>query len=345
MLLSIVIPVHNASSYLKRCLDSIIHQSYRQIEIILVDDFSTDDSLAMIREYEEKDNRVKVFCNPRNCRAGYTRNKGLREATGAYVWFVDADDWIPQGAISGLVRHLNNSPKDVDLLVMGYTDNFGDAYVKFEKKTRLPRNLGRNEQAMLNFLNLTKGFFSYPFLYLYSQQLLLRHQILFPENVYYEDISFVAMAVHHAKNIEIYSQSSYNYNCEPHNSITRTYSKEKIRDIISAYDRLYEFLASEGLIEKYNDQYLMRFLLHGLGACFQMYYQLDKEDQKDNALKELLQSYLVSDILSDESIIYVSRLIEAIDVNEALTKAYHRLKLDFLCDTKKNWVYSQVSLK
>ncbi|WP_425236763.1 glycosyltransferase family 2 protein [Ulvibacterium sp.] len=345
MLLSIVIPVHNASSYLKRCLDSIVHQSYRQIEIILVDDFSTDDSLAMIREYEEKDNRVKVFCNLRNCRAGYTRNKGLRAAAGAYVWFVDADDWIPQGAISGLVRHLNNSPKDVDLLVMGYTDNFGDTNAKFEKKTRLPRNLGRNEEAMLSFLNLTKGFFSYPFLYLYSRQLLLQHHILFPENVYYEDISFVAMAVHHAKNIEVYSRSSYNYNCEPHTSITRTYSKEKIRDIISAYDRLYEFLTSEGLIEKYNDQYLMRFLLHGLGTCFQMYCQLNEEDQQDNVLKELLQSYLVSDILSDQSMIYVSRLIEAIDDNEALTKAYHRLKLDFLCDTKKNWRYSQVSLK
>ncbi len=345
MFLSIIIPVHNASSYLKRCLDSIIDQNYLHIEVILVDDFSTDDSLAIIREYEEKDDRIKAFCNSRNRRVGYTRNKGLKEATGEYVWFVDADDWLPEGAISGLVRHLNKSPKDVDLLVMGYTDNFGGGYTEFEKKTRLPRNLETNEEAMLNFLNLTKGFFSYPFLYIYSRQLLLRHDILFPENVYYEDISFVAMAVYHAKNIEVYSKSSYNYNCEPHNSITRTYSKEKIIDIVSAYDRLYEFLASEKLIEKYNDQYLMRFLLHGLGTCFQMYRQLGKEDQEDNALKESLQSYLASDILSDKSLVYVSRLIDAIDDDEALTRAYHRLKLDFLCDTKKNWVYSQVSFK
>ncbi|WP_299534679.1 glycosyltransferase family 2 protein [Ulvibacterium sp.] len=345
MFLSIIIPVYNASPYLRRCLDSIIDQTYEHIEIILVDDFSADDSLAIIREYEGKDDRVKVFCNPRNRRVGYARNKGLRAAVGEYVWFVDADDWLPQGAISGLVRHLNKSPKEIDLLLMGYTQSFGGHHTEFGDRTRLPRHLKRSEEAILNFLNLTKGFYSYPFLYLYSRRLLLKYHIRFPENVYYEDIPFVAMAVCNAKGIGIYSKSSYHYNCEPHDSITRTYSKEKILDVISAYDRLYKFLMHQNLIKKYNDQYVMRFLLHGLGTCFQIYRQLSKDEQEDIALGELLQSYLLSDIMSDKSMVYVSYLIDAIDDTETLTKAYHRFKFDILRDVKNNWTCTHLSLK
>ena len=237
MLLSIVIPVHNASSYLRRCLDSIVCQTYGQIEVIVIDDLSTDNSIQIVEEYQKKDPRIKLLRNVGNLRVGYTRNRGLKEAAGEYVWFVDADDWIPLGAISELVDHLNQSSKDVDLLVFGHTEHYGKDNNEEHKRTRLPRNLDAGESALNNFLNLTKGFFSYPFLYLYSRSLLLKHGILFPEKVYYEDILFVAKAVHYAENIEAVPKSLYYYNCEKHDSITQMYSKEKIVDIISVYDK------------------------------------------------------------------------------------------------------------
>ncbi len=340
MLLSIVIPVHNAASYLRRCLDSVIHQTYAHIEVIIIDDFSTDDSFRIIQEYEQKDSRVRSFRNSRNYRVGYTRNKGLNAASGEYVWFIDADDWVPLEAISDLVGCLKKSSEKVDLLVFGHTEHYGRDNNELSKRMRLPQNLDTGESALANFLNLTKGFFTYPFLYLYSRELLLKHDILFPENVYYEDILFVAKAVHYAKNIKAFPKSLYYYNCEKHDSITQMYSKEKIVNMISVYDKLYEFLEHHNLIEKYNDQFLMRFILHGLGTCFQIYQYLNEEDKKDDELRQLLQSYLVSDILSARNIVHILGLIETIDDKDRVAKQYHRLKLDVLYHSKSNWVHS-----
>lgn len=340
MLLSIIIPIYNAASYLGRCLDSLTEQKYDRMEIIVIDDFSTDNSLQIIEEYQQKDHRIKTFRNVRNYRVGYTRNRGLKEATGEYIWFIDADDWISLEAISDLVICLNTSSENVDLLVFGHTEHYGRDNNELSKRLRLPRNLDTGENALVNFLNLTKGFFSYPFLYLYSRELLLKHDILFPENVYYEDILFVAKAVHYAKNIKALPKSLYYYNCEKHDSITQMYSKEKIMNIISVYDKLYEFLENNKLIEKYNDPFLMRFILHGLGTCFQIYQYLNEEDKKDDELRQLLQSYLVSDILSERNMVYISGLIEEIDNEDMVAKQYHRLKLDVLYHSKSNWVQS-----
>ncbi len=339
MFLSIIVPVFNASTYLKRCLNSIVSQSYSQIELILIDDCSTDSSLEIIRQYQKVDERIKVFQNLSNKRVGYTRNRGLEHASGDYIWFIDADDWISGGAIQELADVLQPPENNVDLLVFGHTEEHGVLQNESGIITRLPRNPENPDDAFAKFLSLSGGFFSYPFLYLYSRRMLLEHHILFPERMYYEDILFVAKAIRYAENIQVFPKSFYHYNCEQHNSITQSFSKEKILNILAAYDQLYEFLDAEDLLEKYNDQLVMRFLLQGLGTCYQMYQNLGAEVKKDQELRQLLASYLQSDVLSEKSMIYISHLIEELDEREELTKEYHRFKLDVLRDTKANWEF------
>lgn len=89
--ISVIIPVYNTEDYLRECLDGVVCQTLRDIEIICVDDGSTDGSLAILREYEKKDNRIKVLTQS-NINAGAARNHGLRHATGEYLSFLDADD-------------------------------------------------------------------------------------------------------------------------------------------------------------------------------------------------------------------------------------------------------------
>ena len=89
---SVIIPVYNVEKYLRACLDSVVNQTLRDIEVICVDDGSTDGSPAILAEYAAKDPRVKVLTQPKS-NAGAARNAGMSIATGEYLGFVDADDW------------------------------------------------------------------------------------------------------------------------------------------------------------------------------------------------------------------------------------------------------------
>ena len=91
-LVSIVIPVYNAEKYLAKTLDSAINQTYKNIEIIAVNDCSKDASLQILNEYAQKDNRIKVYSNPENLRVAKTRNFAISKASGKYIAFLDADD-------------------------------------------------------------------------------------------------------------------------------------------------------------------------------------------------------------------------------------------------------------
>ena len=92
-LISVIVPVYNAGDYFNHCVDSILNQTYKRIELILVDDGSTDDSRARCDEFAKSDNRIKVI-HKANGGAASARNAGLDAATGDYIGFVDADDWI-----------------------------------------------------------------------------------------------------------------------------------------------------------------------------------------------------------------------------------------------------------
>ena len=90
---SVILPVYNVEKYLKQCLDTIVGQTLKEIEILCVDDGSTDDSVQILKEYEQKDHRIKVL-SQKNAGAGAARNLGLRHASGKYLSFLDSDDFF-----------------------------------------------------------------------------------------------------------------------------------------------------------------------------------------------------------------------------------------------------------
>ena len=92
-MISIIVPVYNAAPYLPQCLDSLVNQTYRDIEIICVNDGSTDNSLDILKAYAERDSRILVI-HQENQGLSDARNKGLKNARGEWVMFVDSDDWI-----------------------------------------------------------------------------------------------------------------------------------------------------------------------------------------------------------------------------------------------------------
>lgn len=102
-LVSVVIPVYNVEKYLRECMDSVLGQTYENIEVICVDDASTDSSLQILYDYQNKDHRVRVIVNAQNGGLSFARNRGLAQAEGKYIYFLDSDDYILQNSIYELV--------------------------------------------------------------------------------------------------------------------------------------------------------------------------------------------------------------------------------------------------
>ncbi len=131
-LVSVVVPVYNTGLYLERCLNSLIHQTYRDLEIICVNDGSTDDSARVLDAYAAKDSRIKVI-HQKNAGAAVARNRGLDRANGRYVTFVDSDDWVEPEAYSLAVAEMADG---VDLVCFGthvdgmHSEQYRDVLVK-----------------------------------------------------------------------------------------------------------------------------------------------------------------------------------------------------------------------
>lgn len=110
-LISIIVPVYNVAAYLPQCLDSILHQDYEKLEVILIDDGSKDDSGRICDDYAAKDSRVKVI-HQKNAGAAAAKNTGLRAATGEYLSFVDSDDWLEPNVYGYMVELLRSERAD-----------------------------------------------------------------------------------------------------------------------------------------------------------------------------------------------------------------------------------------
>ena len=119
-LISVIIPVYNVEKYLRECLDSVINQTYKNLEIICVNDCSTDSSPEILEEYAKKDRRIIIKKNPKNIGLGLTRNEGIKIASGEYIHCLDSDDWLELDAYEILVKYLDN---DVDAVRFTYTSH------------------------------------------------------------------------------------------------------------------------------------------------------------------------------------------------------------------------------
>ena len=137
---SVIIPVYNVERYLRQCLDSAVNQTLREIEIICVDDGSTDGSLEILREYQEKDSRVTVF-SQNNDGPSAARNRGLEHARGRYVQFLDSDDFLCEDALEKLYD--TASEKDLDALFFDFERFYDDA----QERTKSPVQFCRKEYA------------------------------------------------------------------------------------------------------------------------------------------------------------------------------------------------------
>ena len=125
--ISVLVAVYNTAAYLPQCLDSLLSQTLEDIEVICVDDASTDNSLEVLRQYAERDERIKVFTLKENRGQAHARNVGLSHATGDYIGFVDSDDWLSRDALE---KVCNSFREDVDCVLFRLLYAYVDGSLK-----------------------------------------------------------------------------------------------------------------------------------------------------------------------------------------------------------------------
>ena len=219
-MISIIIPCYNAEKTIKRCLESVISQTYKNIEIVIINDGSIDKTDSIIKKYIN-DNRIKYY-NRSNHGIGKTRNFGIKEATGEYITFLDSDDYLPNDAIDNLYKLAQKNK--LDLVVSDYyVDNKN---IKSEKIKSFPITNVKNNPNLIFDINLA------PWNKLYKKELI--ENIKFEENLKYEDAPFVIESIIKAKKIGKLDKETYYYVVNP-NSET-TIRDERIFDIFKILD-------------------------------------------------------------------------------------------------------------
>ena len=148
-LISVILPVYNVKEYLRRCLDSLINQTYRNIEICLIDDGSSDGSELICEEYAKRDNRVSVF-HQRNSGPSIARNKGLELAKGEYLFFMDSDDYLSLDAFDILLNELKAKDADISCAAARIIYDDGTEKKYLEEKEYILDNKQALEHCMFH---------------------------------------------------------------------------------------------------------------------------------------------------------------------------------------------------
>lgn len=248
MLVSVIVPVYNVKKYLQKCVDSIINQDYRNIELILVDDGSTDGSGELCDLYASRDKRIVVL-HKANFGSSAARNSGIKAAAGDYILFVDGDDYISPNLISAVVKKATESNADIVMFDAEFVDeNGGNIEYLNAFSDKFASDFSDTRQALIGLPALWNK--------LYKKALFTDNKITIPEGI--------AIGEDLAANIKLISTSSktayvdkpFYYYVKHSDSVMSVAQSDRHkvlrnRDIIGAYENAVEYLKKIGKYREY----------------------------------------------------------------------------------------------
>ena len=259
--ISIIVPVYNAEKTIERCLDSLIGQTKKELEFIIINDGSFDRTEELIKKYDDK--RIKYYKN-KNQGIGKTRNFGIEKATGKYLMFVDSDDYVDKNMCKRLFEKCEK--KDLDMVICDY-------YKVFESGQKEKIYLGNFEDSSLEENpNIITEHLN-PWAKLYNREMIIKNNIKFVENLKYEDAPFVIEALCCAKKIgKVNEFLSYYY---VHNNSETTVRDERCFDILKIIDKIRVYTKNKEKLKEKIDKLTVRMITN---------YTIQQRMQKDKKI-------------------------------------------------------------
>lgn len=246
---SVIVPVYNAELFLRECMESLVSQSLSDIEIICIDDCSTDESLSILQEYQSRDERIRIICNEVNMGAAASRNKGLDEAEGNYVQFVDADDYLDTNTLENLFRTAESRKSDMCFLTMKLAGSgVGKAMVPEGIKGCYPEVY--NGKTIMKLFTEKDEFFLYLCMVFYQNQFLQENKLRFRRMLIGEGGDFILRALCMARRV-IVSKENYYYRINETSVMHRDDAKDELLfgQIVQYIDVLSQFTEQENADE------------------------------------------------------------------------------------------------
>ena len=249
-LISVIIPVYNIEKYLRRCIDSVLAQTYQDFELLLIDDGSKDSSGAICDEYAARDSRVKVF-HKENGGVSSARNAGLAIVSGDWIMHLDGDDWIEPDMLERLIRKGEDTGAEI---VMG---DFLFAYSDRDILYSLP-DWDNNKTASLN--RYITSVWTCVWGGIHKRSLYEEYQLICPQGVTYcEDFHMMARLCYHAKKVVNIHQPFYHYR-QQEGSVMHNLNKRTERDEQWVYQDIIRFFKEQGVYDDYRKRMCWRML-------------------------------------------------------------------------------------
>ena len=255
---SIIVPVYNVEKYLSFCLDSLVNQTFKDIEIICVNDGSTDNSAEVLEHYACFDKRIKII-NKENGGLSSARNAGLDAASGKYIAFVDSDDFVSHFLVERAYNFVQK--KNADFAAFGFDYVVGNSLKLYESGFSFPKGL---VGKCVYETDLNENFYTkiHPTAWckFYSAKLIQNNNLRFCEDIIFEDLPFAAEVYLSANRMVYTNLPLYYYRAERQGSILSR-RDEKTVDFITAIERVDDVFHKYGRFEKYKNA-LMQYNIH-----------------------------------------------------------------------------------
>lgn len=313
--ISIIVAVYNVEKYISACLESLIQQSFKDIEIICINDGSTDNSATILFDYAMKDNRVKVLTQE-NRGVACTRNKGLAMASGKYIMFVDADDWVNLDLCKRTYEIAERNQSDIVMYNVAFFDNKAQKITpgRFFDVKVWDKHVDENtvhtykDCKSIFYGNLSTAN------KLYRRRFLEKIGVEFPEHTRFEDHSFHLETVFNDARINILDYPLYYYRQNRRNSMMTTLCSTKVVfDIFKIVDIVEEMLKRIGKFQdlkylffqfKYEAyaHYYMRVNFFSKAKYYKImkdaFFEMYSEDYDFTICKKMMNFYNFTDILN-----------------------------------------------
>ena len=270
---SVIIPVYNTEDYLRECIESLVNQTLREIEILIVNDGSTDSSLEIMKEFKNKyPNIIKIFDKVNGGQAS-ARNYALPFAQGEYLGFVDSDDWVDSTMYEEMYEKAEK--EDADIVICDMVDHFPDRTVcypssRFENKFKVTPSACNK---------------------LFKRSLV--KEDVFPVGLWYEDFEFTTMQLMKTDFISVIHKGLYHCHCREVSTMYNNNS-EKNQDILVVLEHLVEYVEKNGWYEKYKNVLEYLYIDHVLITSINRVQKQTNEKKKiviNNLRKEVLKKY------------------------------------------------------
>lgn len=287
--LSIIVPVYNVEKYIDRCLKSICQQTYRNVEILCIDDGSDDKSGIICDQYAKQDVRIRVL-HQKNQGVAAARNVGLRNSTGKYVGFVDPDDWIEPQMFQMIIERMEEY--DADIGVCGFYKNWEDKEVEMQNRSMIDKNAFDREKLLFYAFKAYKhrSFARYIWNKIFKKELIERTKINFDDKMKMgEDVLFFGILALQVQRGVYIDKPLYHY-YQRDDSLFHGGSLKWREDSLIVYERLIQLFLRNG-ISTDNILLVKRFYVHMASLLVEKAY-LEHDFEVMRKMQKEMQRYM-----------------------------------------------------